>query len=187
MTSANPRRGPRQARARATCDAIFEATARILETEGEGGFNTNRVAERAGISIGTLYQYFPNKQAILVAMARRETLAVRAVAGEADGDAERLALRAYIGILRDRPATRRAALKAILVAESDAALASEIHQTTRLLPIIPGATGLDAFVLSRAVVGVIRAAVLENSPHLHTAEFEDALIRLMDAYRAQQR
>lgn len=67
-----PRRQPRQARALATRAAIFEATAQILESEGEAGFNTNRVAERAGVSIGTLYQYFSSKQAILAAMAREE-------------------------------------------------------------------------------------------------------------------
>ena len=66
------RRRPRQARARATWDAIVEAAAQVLERDGLGGFNTSRVAERAGVSIGTLYQYFPDKQAILLAAAERE-------------------------------------------------------------------------------------------------------------------
>src|SRR6516165_964741 len=65
------RRKPTQARARATMDTIFEATARIIERDGVGVLNTNRIAERAGISIGTLYEYFPNEDAILVAMARQ--------------------------------------------------------------------------------------------------------------------
>ncbi|HEY3800181.1 MAG TPA: helix-turn-helix domain-containing protein [Caulobacteraceae bacterium] len=70
--SGNQRRNPRQARSRATCEAIVEAAAQILERRGADGFNTNEVAERAGVSIGTLYQYFPDKRAILVAAARRE-------------------------------------------------------------------------------------------------------------------
>ena len=68
----NQRRSPRQARSRATWNAIVEASAQILEREGPEGLTTNDVAERAGVSIGTLYQYFPDKQAILIAAARRE-------------------------------------------------------------------------------------------------------------------
>ena len=68
----NQRRSPRQARARATWEAIIEAAAQILERHGPEGLNTNAVAERAGVSIGTLYQYFPDKHAILAAAARRE-------------------------------------------------------------------------------------------------------------------
>ncbi len=71
-SSVNQRRRPRQARSRATWDAIVEAAAQILERRGAAGFNTNEVAERAGVSIGTLYQYFADKHAILAAAARRE-------------------------------------------------------------------------------------------------------------------
>src|SRR5258705_11185680 len=77
------RRKPHQTRAVDTVEAIFEATARILQSEGRAGLNTNRVAELAGVSIGTLYSYFPNKEAILLAMARRETEAVRASVAKA--------------------------------------------------------------------------------------------------------
>ena len=64
-------RTPRQARARATVDAILLAAAHILKTEGEGALTTNRVALLAGVSIGSLYQYFPNKQAVLDALRER--------------------------------------------------------------------------------------------------------------------
>lgn len=70
--SANQRRSPKQARSRATWEAIVEAASQILERHGPEALNTQAVAERAGVSIGTLYQYFPDKQAILVAAARRE-------------------------------------------------------------------------------------------------------------------
>ncbi len=68
----NQRRSPRQARSRATYDAILEAASQILERDGPRAFNTNAVAERAGVSVGTLYQYFPDKEAVLLAAAKRE-------------------------------------------------------------------------------------------------------------------
>lgn len=73
------RKAPRQARSRATTEAILDATARILGERGWMGITTNAVAETAGVSIGSLYQYFPNKQALIEAVTRRhfdEVLAV---------------------------------------------------------------------------------------------------------------
>ncbi|UUP17380.1 TetR/AcrR family transcriptional regulator [Nitratireductor thuwali] len=67
-----PRKRPRQARSTVTVDAIMEASARILRTNGLAGFNTNAVADKAGISVGSLYQYFPTKEAILAEMLRRK-------------------------------------------------------------------------------------------------------------------
>lgn len=61
---ATPRKRPLQARSRETYAAILEATARILEAEGLEAANTNAIAERAGVSVGSLYQYFPDKAAI---------------------------------------------------------------------------------------------------------------------------
>jgi AcrR family transcriptional regulator len=179
-----PRRQPRQARALATRAAIFEATAQILESEGEAGFNTNRVAERAGVSIGTLYQYFGSKQAILAAMAReenvrnREALAAHVAAGGASP--VRLAIRNQIHAMAGRPVTRRAALKAIMAEEGVSGIKRETYATTRLLPSMDR---FDAFVLDRAVSGVIRAAVLEGSAHLADPRLEDALVRLVEAYQ----
>ncbi|MFV5550228.1 TetR/AcrR family transcriptional regulator [Acinetobacter oleivorans] len=71
-TLPDPRKRPRQARSVATFEAILEAAARILESLGFGGFNTNAVAELAGVSIGSLYQYFPSKDALIVELIRRE-------------------------------------------------------------------------------------------------------------------
>ncbi|MCJ7872599.1 TetR/AcrR family transcriptional regulator [Marinovum sp. 2_MG-2023] len=64
----DPRKTPRQARSRKTCDAILRAAAEILAKSGQRGLNTNHVAQKAGVSIGSLYQYFPNKQSIVVAL-----------------------------------------------------------------------------------------------------------------------
>ncbi|MCU4564721.1 TetR/AcrR family transcriptional regulator [Acinetobacter sp. WU_MDCI_Abxc222] len=71
-TLPDPRKRPRQARSVATFEAILEAAARILESLGFAGFNTNAVAELAGVSIGSLYQYFPSKEALIVELIRRE-------------------------------------------------------------------------------------------------------------------
>lgn len=62
------RKRPTQRRSQRTVDAILQATARILVGEGYKGLNTNRVAEVAGVSIGSLYQYFPNKEALVLAL-----------------------------------------------------------------------------------------------------------------------
>lgn len=63
-TDLTPRRKPRQARAAATLSAIFEATIQVLLVDGPRRLTTTRVAERAGVSVGTLYPYFPHKQAL---------------------------------------------------------------------------------------------------------------------------
>ncbi len=65
-----PRKTPKQPRSHATVEAILEASAQAFERHGYAGGTTNRIAARAGVSIGSLYQYFPNKDAILVALVR---------------------------------------------------------------------------------------------------------------------
>ena len=65
-----PRKTPSQERARATVEAILEAAAYILVKDGWGKFTTNSVAERAGVNIGSLYQYFPNKDSIVAELQR---------------------------------------------------------------------------------------------------------------------
>jgi len=78
----NPRKAPAQSRAVETVAVILEAAARILEERGFAGYTTNAVAERAGVSIGSLYQYFPGKDALTVALIERETASLLAgVAG----------------------------------------------------------------------------------------------------------
>lgn len=68
-----PRKAPSQSRSEETVAAIVEAAAQVLEAEGFEGFNTNAVARRAGVSIGSIYQYFPGKDALTVALIQRET------------------------------------------------------------------------------------------------------------------
>jgi AcrR family transcriptional regulator len=87
QVSLKARKSPRQARSAETVRVILEAAARILEVHGLGGFTTNAVAERAGVSIGSLYQYFPGKEALIGALIHRETSILREDAAGAEHDA----------------------------------------------------------------------------------------------------
>lgn len=166
---------PKQARAKATYNAILEATARILEAHGEARLNTNLIADTAGVSIGTLYQYFPNKTAILIALANAEHAAWRrnAAAARAEGvAADRANIRTHIHSFPGRPNTRRAAVKALLQSDPQA------NWSTRRPTPEDQRKEIEDFIVGRAVLGVIRAAVFEDWPHLQTPEFEDALVQL---------
>lgn len=72
MTTRGRRRRPRQERSKATVEAILEAVTRILKADGASAVTTNRVATVAGVSVGTLYQYFSSKEAIFHALHERE-------------------------------------------------------------------------------------------------------------------
>jgi AcrR family transcriptional regulator len=71
MNSFIPRKKPTQARSRATFEAIIEGGAQVLVEDGFHQMTTNSIAERAGVSIGSLYQYFPNKEAIVASIVER--------------------------------------------------------------------------------------------------------------------
>ena len=68
--SLKPRKAPRQKRSQNTMDVILQATGELICARGLDGFGTNQIADRAGVSIGSLYQYFPDKEAILACMIR---------------------------------------------------------------------------------------------------------------------
>jgi AcrR family transcriptional regulator len=70
-SSAEPRKRPRQRRSNQTVERILAAAARIFDERGYRSTTTNHVADEAGVSIGSLYQYFPNKDALLVALAEQ--------------------------------------------------------------------------------------------------------------------
>jgi AcrR family transcriptional regulator len=79
----NPRKSASQKRSRLMVDALLEATARVLIREGFGNASTNRIAEVAGVSVGSLYQYFPSKEALVAALVDRHREEIsQAVQGE---------------------------------------------------------------------------------------------------------
>ncbi|MBF6139410.1 TetR/AcrR family transcriptional regulator [Nocardia farcinica] len=108
-----PRRAPRQRRSRETVDTLLEAAAQMFTRRGLAA-TTNHIAERAGLSIGTLYQYFPNKEALLHALAARHLAEaqerlmpllaeLRRSAPEFE-ETVRQVLEAVVDLHRDRPA-----------------------------------------------------------------------------------
>jgi len=82
-TRTNPRKIASQERSRMTVEALLEATARILMKEGYDRASTNRIADAAGVSIGSLYQYFPSKEALVAAVIDRHTQGMMQVVREA--------------------------------------------------------------------------------------------------------
>jgi AcrR family transcriptional regulator len=86
-TVVQPRKMPVQARSKSTVSALFEASIQVLLARGYRQFTTTRVAERAGVSVGTLYQYYPNKQALIVAVTAQHLDAVVARVKAACDDA----------------------------------------------------------------------------------------------------
>lgn len=183
------RKSPTQSRSRDSVDCVLEAAARILETEGEAGFTTNAVALRAGVSIGTLYRYFSDKRAILLALAERETethrrAVINAATGEAPVARDRALIRAFVGAFARRDKARRIAMKAMLAEADHAELAARFADAQEGITDAEGRplTPIQAFVLARAVHGALRAAVLEGADFLQSREFEDELVRLGRSY-----
>lgn len=196
-----PRRKPKQARAQDTVEVIFEATARILRKEGRAALNTNYIAECAGISVGTLYQYFPDKESILVAIARRELEAdhaavIKAISGPADPDADpvRLAIRALIARFRRSREVRRIAIETLISQGYGDELATSVQKAAQMIGenedrFLPGradaVSAVSLFVITRAISGVLRSASQEKSPLLDSQEFEDELVKLVRTYFAR--
>jgi AcrR family transcriptional regulator len=103
-----PRKRPRQARSRETEAVLLEAAARVLAEQGPAAFNTNRVAERAGVSVGSLYQYYPNKAALLFRLHELESADTGALIDRILGDARRLPRKRLYAAVRGFFATEAA-------------------------------------------------------------------------------
>jgi AcrR family transcriptional regulator len=186
-----PRRIPRQTRAATTVDAILTAALQLLEGGGVDQLTTNHVAERAGVSIGTVYQYFADKQAILSALAERSAATVRDRIAEMlierpDLGTVRPIVRALMAGFEGSPATRRALLDALFHRGGEGVL-QQHHEA--FFAAIAGKARLEialtpesAFVLTHAAIGLLRAASAEPDLGLDPAALEDELVRLMEAY-----
>jgi AcrR family transcriptional regulator len=191
------RRIPRQARAEETVATILEGAAQVLEARGLAGFSTNATAERAGVSIGTLYQYFADKDALMRALAEREmrsTIAgvAKALRGEDEASVEervRAMVRAMVSAFRGRQRARKAVVQAVLAQGMAIEMMAPVAAFIAEAGAAPhrGMTRLSReqqFVLSRALMGAIRAAVLEEQPFFRSRAFEDELVRLVRSYVA---
>ena len=172
-----PRKPPKQARSRETVRAIVEAAARVLEVDGLDGFSTNAVAERAGVSIGSLYQYFPRKEAIVRALIEREELLLvkdlEAATAEPSGVA---ALSALIDAAIAHQFRRPALARLLDFAEARQPLDADAQQTGErfrailanvlLRPDLPRQA--DGAAAARDVVAIVKGMVDAAGAHEET-------------------
>ena len=195
------RRRPAQARSEQTVSIIFEATAHVLNELGDAALTTNHIAERAGVSIGTIYQYFDSKEAIILAMLSKERDkvmkkldALLADANPSDPSPEksdplfilRAFIKQYIAAFGTGAPGRRALVRLAWrldghqdlvesMREASDRIALHLHRMQH--PLIRQPTPTMTFVLTRLLAGTVRSAALEESPMLGTIAFEDELVR----------
>jgi len=192
------RKMPAQARSAWTVDVILQAAAQVLEGGGEDALTTKTVAERAGVSIGTLYQYFPNRDAILLALADREAQRIgermRALIDrnqENSEDSRRVMVRALIRSYTARRGARRqfALLVTMTGKTAGSLLRNEIAEVLGRTWSRSDATGgpainrVYAYAMVNAIIGVLQSAALDNSSVLKEPDLEEALCQIIAALR----
>ncbi len=166
-----PRKAARQDRSQVTVDAILEAAARLFTQGGLEAVNTNRIAELAGVSIGSLYQYFPSKQAILGELIDRHSAQTIAV------------LSAKLGELATRPvpAVLREIVEILLEADT---IDLNLHRV--FLDRLPDAGRIEQrHGEIRRMTAAVRALVLEpRRDTLAVADLDVAAVVLVHALEA---
>lgn len=198
------RKQPTQKRAQLTIDAIFEATSQIVDKEGVSGLTTNKIAAKAGFSVGTLYQYFSSKEAIFRAMSEHgRTLVLRELESylfsiECSQDPEDINpaafVRQYVHISIQGFALgknyRRAMNRLCWLLEQPEETAASVQKMVERLmacltylkhPLLPVLDETQMFVLSRSLMGCLRSASLERFKAMDSAAFEDQLVDLLMA------
>jgi AcrR family transcriptional regulator len=170
-----PRKQPSQARALATVDTILEATARVLVSRGYAGLTTNHVAERAGVSVGTLYEYFPGKEALVAGVLGRHVahaqavLARRAPELAADAlamepiDVARALASLMVELHEDDPRLHRVLTEEVpftgeMRARARATEERMVELLSAGLAIDPRITVKDPLVAARVIVGLLEGA-----------------------------
>lgn len=192
------RKVPQQRRSQDTVAAIRAATARVLATEGYARASTNRIAEVAGVSVGSLYQYFPNKDALVLAVADEHMRAMvelleGSVARGAGGSIEALVRTFVDGMIAAHaidPALHRALVQQILHLGVDVLRENQEHVRAmvegwlllRADEIRVDNVRVAAFILVSSVESVIHAAVFEKPELLSEPAFARELSRLVLRY-----
>lgn len=184
---------------RAIVDAICEATALLLDRDGVGALTTNAIARVAGVSIGSVYEYFPDKHAIVVEVARRlEHRALEAAmahAGAIDPADPRSVCASLVGVLLDPQLgslpTRRALLLEVPPAwvlpaatPTDASVERLLGQVMETLRLREGPRDLMSFLVFHAVEGAIEAAILRAPARLAEPAFHEEVFHLAWRYAA---
>jgi AcrR family transcriptional regulator len=183
----NPRKQPLQERSRETVAVILEAAARILEDCGLEGYNTNAVAERGGVSVGSVYQYFPNKDALTLALIARfedEILgAARTAIAASEGKDLKTSLKLLIsGLLKAHDG--RAQLNRILETEENRLRAASSAPAASLELRKPVGSLLARHAHE---LGPIDAAVIDDLIVITRAMVDDALQKELSQTSAQRR
>lgn len=194
-----PRKAPKQERSKATVEAILEAAAQLLVELRYARMTTAKVAARAGVSVGSLYQYFPSKDALIGALVARKFARVeplmREMIARSEGQPLEVRVRTIIAAtLADKaenPGLNMALAEQMphvdgvdyKAAMSEAAVAN----IRGVLKQHRGEIGVDdlglaAFILVHAVEGVISAALLSSPVALDDPRLVDGLVRMAMAY-----
>ncbi|HEU4951746.1 MAG TPA: TetR/AcrR family transcriptional regulator [Holophagaceae bacterium] len=199
MKPAPIRKSPRQARSQATVEAILTAAARILTREGFEALTTNRVATVAGVSVGSLYQYFPNKEALVRALCERHTHGVRdrirqrfqeAWARPVD-EVARTVIEGMVEVRRHEPRLHQELLRlapAVGGLEELHAVEQEVEAllagfiASRPGEFGPGDPERRAFLVCHAVQACVHGAVLERPAWLKEDGFLEELVSLVTRY-----
>lgn len=194
---------PKQDRARITIEAILESAFQILETDGLAGFKVARLAERAGYSVGTLYQYFDNIDAVMLALVeldqerQRQTLLARFGDLAAQGMAQRTL--DLVHVMLDAFGGRRVAQRAIIewalsrpdVRNIDGRntfigqLLASVSARSQGLDFSRLLTPVEMVVLSRAFISTLRTAIWSDESLIDSPAFALGLADLVDGYIGQ--
>src|SRR5262249_36323917 len=189
----SPRKTPQQDRSRATVEALLEATADILSRDGYAKLTTNRIADRAGVNIASLYQYFPGKEAIVAELRRRHGSGLRAelrrVLVERGDQSFDNTLRTLVSIGVSGHA-RSPRLQRVLaeemptlghrdVAEMDAPLFDAMRRFLRSAEVDVRDPELAFWMISTAAGAVIHRATIERPQDLSTGAIAEELVRLL--------
>lgn len=182
-------------------EAILDATAQILADGGYAALTTNHLAERAGVSIGSLYHYFPNKEAIIASLAERmedraaKLLAARRSEAPKGVDKAKLVRSLSTTLVSQElgaKGTRRALLMDVPRRWIESAARAREARVQRLLAgllaeregVRDGDDALMAFVLAHAVRGVIEGALMYRPELFESPELADELFELVSRYTA---
>lgn len=191
------RKRPVQERSKSTVESIGTATLQVLVRDGYRRLTTVRVAERAGVSVGTLYQYFPNKRSLVTALKvhyvrtlmERITAASRAACGKPLETAAREMIEALLAAKRENLALTLALREPMAELGGDElmreATARLIDSTAAMLEAaLPGlrdARAIAATVVA-AVDGVVSSVVFQKPEQLEKPELADDLVALVVGY-----
>jgi len=198
QTTLEPRKSPLQARSTASVEAILKATVQVLLKVGKEKLTTTRVAARAGVSVGTLYQYFPNKSALLRAALKlhmEEMLAevdkvCTAQRGQpAEEMAEALAV-AFLAVKMRDPKKSRALYSvssdvegAMIAASSAARVNGAIAGLLRSAPEVLGTDPkLMATMLQSTIAGVKRQLLESETPDAQFGLMQRELVLVVRSY-----